>query len=231
MYEEDELLPLSGLQHLTFCERRFALVHIESLWEENRFTAEGRVLHDRAHSAEIESRPGILIRRTLPLRSFRLGISGQADIVEFEPVPTSATGVRLEGRSGFWQPFPIEYKRRKDRAGSQAYRVQLCAQALCLEEMLGVPVLNGAVYDGATRRRTSVEFTPALRDTVEGAASRMHQLYRLRKTPPPVFGPACSKCSMNEVCQPQVLTKWPSIDHYLSKAIAQSRSDKTIDPS
>src|ERR1700761_5926076 len=109
MYSEEELLPLSGLQHLTYCERRFALVHIEGIWAENVFTAEGRVLHERAHSSEIESRPGTLVRRTLPLRSFRLGLSGQADIVEFTATPDSVRGVRLTGRSGYWRPFPIEY--------------------------------------------------------------------------------------------------------------------------
>ena len=125
MYGEDDLLPLSGLQHLTFCERRWALVQVEGLWEENRFTAEGRVLHERAHSSEIESRPGVLIRRTLPLRSFRLGISGQADIVEFESTSDARAGIRLPDRRGFWRPFPIEYKRNKDRSGSRAYSVQL----------------------------------------------------------------------------------------------------------
>jgi CRISPR-associated exonuclease Cas4 len=221
MYTEDDLLPLSGLQHLTFCQRRWALVQIESLWEENRFTAEGRLLHERAHSSEIESRPGVLIRRTLPLRSFRLGISGQADIVEFESTPDVRNGIRLPNRPGFWHPFPVEYKRHKDRGGSQAFSVQLCAQAICLEEMLGVPVPNGAVYDGTSRRRSAVGFTPELRQMVERGAARMHELYRLRLTPPPVYTKLCEKCSMLEVCQPKALAAWSSVGSYLASAIGK----------
>jgi CRISPR-associated exonuclease Cas4 len=208
------------LQHLTFCERRWALVQIESLWEENRFTAEGRLLHERAHSSEIESRPGVLIRRTLPLRSFRLGISGQADIVEFEPTREAGYGVTLPERRGFWRPFPVEYKRHKDRGGSHAYAVQLCAQAICLEEMMKVPVPGGAVYDGTARRRSPVEFTAELRQVVERAAARMHELYQLRLTPPPVYTKLCEKCSMLEVCQPKALTTWSSVDRYLASALA-----------
>jgi len=218
-------LPLSGLQHLNFCERRWALVQIENLWEENRFTAEGRLLHERAHSSEIESRPGILIRRTLPLRSFRLGISGQADIVEFEPVSDARTGVRVPDRGGYWKPFPIDYKRRKERDGSIAYTIQLCAQAICLEEMLGVAVPRGAIFDGTTRRRTAVDFTEALRQTVERGCARMHQLNGLRVTPAPVYTKRCDKCSLREVCQPQALTRWPSVSRYLKNAIQKSQHE------
>lgn len=220
MYEEDDLLPLSGLQHLTFCERRWALVQIEGLWEENRFTAEGRLLHERAHSGEIESRPGVLVRRTLPLRSFRLGISGQADIVEFEPTRDTGNGVPLAGRNGLWQPFPVEYKRNRDRAGSNAFSVQLCAQAMCLEEMLGIAVPAGAVFDGTKRRRSPVEFSTELRRIVEHTAARMHELYGLRLTPPPVYTSVCEKCSMLELCQPRALTAWSSVDSYLTSALA-----------
>lgn len=219
-YGEDELLPLSGLQHFTFCQRRWALVQIESQWAENVFTAEGRVLHDRAHSAEIESRPGILIRRTLPLHSFRLGLSGQADIVEFEPVKRNGPGILIEGRAGLWRPFPIEYKRRKDRAPGSPYRVQLCAQAMCLEEMLDAEVREGAIYDGTTRRRTSVTFSSDLRHAVEVAAVHMHELYRSRITPAPVYTPACLKCSLLEPCQPQALTRWSSVAEYLAEALS-----------
>jgi CRISPR-associated exonuclease Cas4 len=125
MFAEEDLLPLSGLSHMAFCVRRWALIHIECVWEENRFTMEGRLLHEKAHSGDIESRPGVLIRRTLPVRSFRLGLSGQADIVEFHPLPAgNSGGLSLAGRKGLWQPFPVEYKRSRDKAGSRAYRLQ-----------------------------------------------------------------------------------------------------------
>jgi CRISPR-associated exonuclease Cas4 len=224
MYDEDDLLPLSGLQHLTFCERRWALVQIEGQWEENRFTSEGRVLHERAHSSEIESRPGVLIRRTLPLRSFRLGISGQADIVEFESVPSAGSGIPLPDRKGYWQPFPIEYKRSKDRA-SGAYSVQLCAQAICLEEMLGVPVPAGAVFDGGTRRRKAVEFTTELRRTVEHAAVRMHELYAARATPPAVYGKKCESCSLIEQCMPRMSDQRRDVGRYLAAAVRSAAAE------
>ena len=214
MYSEDDLLPLSGLQHMAFCERRWALVQIEQTWEENRFTAEGRVLHEKAHSGAMESRPGSLIRRTLPLHSFRLGLSGQADVVEFRPVEEGAGGVRLEGRPGVWRPYPIEYKRTRDKAGSQAYRIQLCAQALCLEEMLTTDVPEGAVYDATARRRETIAFDKVLRATVEGLAGRMHDLFARQATPAPVLKKACKHCSLLESCFPERISEQRSVAEY-----------------
>jgi len=215
-FTESDLLPISGLQHLAFCERRWALVQIESIWTDNRFTAEGNALHKRAHSREIESRPGVLIRRTLLLHSLRLGLSGQADIVEFQP---AAAGIRLAGHDGFWTVFPIEYKRGRDKTGSRAYHVQLCAQALCLEEMLGCPVATGAVYDGTARRRQAVEFTPKLRVRTEELAARMHLLFDRRMTPMPVFTKACKSCSLIEHCYPGPLSRAGRVAEYLKTAI------------
>jgi CRISPR-associated exonuclease Cas4 len=173
MYTENELLPLSGLQHLAFCERRWVLIHLEGPWEENVFTAEGALLHEKAHSAAIESRPGVLIRRTLPLHCYRLGLSGQADIVEFLPCDSGQPGIAFPRRKGSWRPFPIEYKRSCDKAGSEAYRIQLCALALCLEEMLAVEVPAGAFFDGKAKRRMEVVFDGELRGQVERLAARM----------------------------------------------------------
>jgi CRISPR-associated exonuclease Cas4 len=214
-YPESELLPISGLQHLAFCERRWALVQIESIWSDNRFTAEGNALHKRAHSGEIESRPESLIRRTLLIHSLRLGMTGQADIVEFQP---SAAGVPLAGHRGLWTAFPIEYKRNRDKAESRAYHVQLCAQALCLEEMLGISVPEGAIYDGAKRRRQPVEFTPELRARTELLAARMHLLFDRRSTPPPIFTKACKSCSLVEDCHPQPLSHAGRVVGYLKTA-------------
>jgi CRISPR-associated exonuclease Cas4 len=215
-YAEADLLPLSGLAHMAFCERRWALVHLEQQWEDNRFTAEGDQLHEKAHSQQIESRPGVLIRRTLPLRSFRLGLSGQADIVEFLP-STEADAISLAGRRGRWQPFPVEYKRSRDKAGSIAYRLQLCAQAMCLEEMLGARIPSGAVYDGSTRRRQPVEFSQPVRNEVERLVLRMHQLRRDGCTPQARRMPACRNCSMAERCLPELLDGTQSVAAYMQR--------------
>ncbi len=218
MYTEEDLLPLSGLQHLAFCERRWALIHLEQQWEENLFTAEGKLLHEKAHSAEIESRPEVVVRRTLPLRSFRLGLSGQADIVEFLPCETLEPGVPMARRKGLWKPYPVEYKRTRDKYGSMAYHIQLCAQALCLEEMLQVPVPAGAVFDGKAKRRDVVNFAEPLRQEVERLAARMHQVLQSGRTPQAVFAKKCEGCSMKPVCLPSI-AKSASASHYLSRAI------------
>jgi CRISPR-associated exonuclease Cas4 len=219
MYTEDELLPLSGLQHMAFCERRWALVQIEHVWADNRFTAEGKALHEKAHSGEIESRPGALIRRTVPIHSLRLGLSGQADVIEFLPAHGGA-GVEIAGRRGLWRPYPIEYKRSRDKAGSMAYRVQLCAQALCLEEMLGIAVPEGAVYDGRTHRRQAVTFDNELRRLVESLAERMHELFRQKLTPPPVLKKACRSCSLFEQCLPEKINPERRVSRYLERWLA-----------
>lgn len=218
MYSEEDLLPISGLQHVCFCERRWALVHLERQWEENLFTTQGELLHEKAHSAKIESRPGALIRRTLPLCSFRLGLSGQADVVEFFPSTDGTQGTRVPSRSGLWTPYPIEYKRSRDKRGSIAYRVQLCAQAMCLEEMLATPVPAGAVYDGLQRRRHEVEFDSTLRETVEAVAARMHQLFRAGVTPPPVYEKKCDSCSLQPLCLPAAGSR--NASEYIRRAVA-----------
>jgi CRISPR-associated exonuclease Cas4 len=186
MFDEDDLLPLSGLQHLVFCERQWALIHIEQQWAENRLTAEGRLLHEAAHTAGVESRPGITIRRGLALRSLRLGLSGQADVVEF--------------RGG--QAFPVEYKRGKPKDDDSDH-VQLCAQALCLEEMMGCAITAGALFYGTTRRRLDVLFNAPLRRRVEDLSKRMHEMHRQGITPDAEEMPKCRNCSLLEVCLPR----------------------------
>src|SRR5580698_3564145 len=182
MYAEDQLLPLSGLQHLVFCERQWALIHLEQQWAENRLTAEGNLLHDTAHKEGKESRPGVKICRGLRLRSLRLGLSGQADIVEFHDR----------------KPFPVEYKRGKPKA-DLSDRIQLCAQAMCLEEMLDLSIPGGALFYGTTRRRLDVAFDETLRHEVERLAERMHDLYRRQCTPIVEYAPKCENCSLIEV--------------------------------
>lgn len=194
-FSEDELLPISALQHLLFCERQCALIHLEQLWAENQFTAEGRVLHERAHDGPDDARHTVeghvRVTRGLAVRSLALGLSGQCDIVEFHSRDGGAV-------------LPVEYKRGKPKSHS-ADEVQLCAQALALEEMLGRPVLRGALYYGQRRRRTEITFDENLRRLTRGTATRLHELIAARATPPAVREPKCDACSLLAVCLPDAL--------------------------
>jgi CRISPR-associated exonuclease Cas4 len=223
-YSEDDLLPLSGLSQIAFCERRWALLTLERQWEENIYTAEGELLHEQAHSSKIESRPGALIRRTLPLQSLRLGLSGQADVVEFLQTAPNEQGIPLPHRRGLWRICPIEYKRSRDRGGGRSYRIQLCAQALCLEEMLGGTVAEGAVFDGKRKRRDPVLFDAELRRCVETLSARMHELFSAGRTPPPVYEKKCEGCSMLPVCMPHAL-KSDRAQRYLQEAVERNLSE------
>lgn len=217
MFDEDELLPISALQHLEYCPRRCALIHVEGLWAENAQTAEGRVLHERAHHAASEQSNGVRIARRLRLASRTLGLFGVADVVEFHPVET-AEGVVLHGLAGRWRPFPVEYKRGQ-RKPEISYRVQLCAQALCLEEMLDTLVPCGALYHGKTRRRQPVVFDDPLRQRTQLRARELHELIASGRPPPPVPGPKCKFCSLAGKCVPKLLPSQSARD-YLARSIA-----------
>ncbi len=201
MFTEDDLRPLSALQHLVYCERQCALIHLEQAWVENRYTAEGRLLHERADEPVAENRGDRRIARALALRSFRLGLSGRADVVEFHRLPAGGEGVRLPGAAGHWRPYPVEYKRGRPKR-HRADEVQLCAQALSLEEMLEVEVREGALYYGRRRRRHPVTFDGVLRALTEEMAGRLHQLLAAGCTPPGVRSRKCDDCSLLEVCLP-----------------------------
>lgn len=181
----DDALPLSGLQHLAFCPRQWGLIHLEQAWVENRLTAEGRLLHERADLPGQTRRHNLRTVRGLVLASQRLGLSGRADVVEFRP-----------------EPFPVEYKRGK-RKPDDCDLVQLCAQALCLEEMLGCSVPRGAIFYGEPRRRIDVEFSQALRSRTEALTAEMHRLYDAKQTPVAQPGPHCRSCSLVDICLPQ----------------------------
>jgi CRISPR-associated exonuclease Cas4 len=224
MFEEDDLLPLSGVQHLMFCERQWGLIHIEQQWEENRLTAEGRVLHEKAHEGGTETRPGVVTARGVRLRSLRLGLSGEADVVEFHRADEeSSATARLAGREGWWRPFPVEYKRGRPKT-TLCDEVQLCAQALCLEEALGVAIGGGALFYGTNRRRTEVRFDEELRGRTEALAARMHDLYAARATPPGVYAKKCDSCSLNERCQPRTSGKAGAVTRYLARALREEKS-------
>ena len=198
--DEQELLPLSALQHFAYCPRQFALIHLEQIWEENLYTAEGQLLHQKVNSGETETRGDLHTARALRLVSLRLGLTGVADVVEFHR--TEDGGTELAGRSGRWQPFPVEYKRGRSKADDWD-RLQLCAQAICLEEMLKIAVPEGAVYYGKPHRREQVQFDPLLREKTQTLAELMHQLWESRRTPPADPGPKCDHCSLRDRCLPE----------------------------
>jgi CRISPR-associated exonuclease Cas4 len=188
-------IPLSALQHAVYCQRQAALIHIERVWAENRFTAEGRVLHDVTHEASSRKDRGVRRVTALPLACRRLNLAGVADLVEFR---------RGDGGE---VAFPVEYKRGKPKP-HRADEVQLCAQALCLEEMTGRPVPEGALYYGETRRRVVVPFDAELRKLTEDTAVAFAALVAEGRTPPPVWrADRCRACSLLELCRPKAMTK------------------------
>lgn len=207
MFSEDDLLPLSALQHLLFCERQCALIHVEGLWAENRLTVEGRNLHERADRGDVETRGSVRTARAVVLRSLRLGLVGKADVVEFHH---DASGMITD-------VVPVEYKRGKPKR-DDSDRVQLCAQAMCLEEMLSLTIDAGALFYGTPRRRTDVAFDQALRDTTEQAARRLHELVAAGITPPAAREPKCDNCSLLNLCLPDTAGARKSAQFFLDRA-------------
>lgn len=200
-YAEDDYLQLSGIQHFCFCRRQWALIHIEQQWAENLRTVEGNIMHERAHDGELtEKRGDVLITRALPVFSRSLGVNGICDVVEFHQTPN---GVSLTGWDGLYQPVPVEYKKGKPKE-HQADELQICAQAMCLEEMLLCGIPFGYLYYGEPRRRTKVDFTPELRETVQKMAEEMHRYYARGHTPKSKPGKHCKACSLADLCLPKL---------------------------
>jgi len=216
MFPESDLLPLSGLQHLVFCERQWALIHLEQQWVENRLTVEGRQMHERVHEQKEEWREGVRVSRGLAVRSLRLGLAGIADAVEFRPQPQG---------QGPPRPFPVEYKRGRPKP-DRCDEVQLCAQALCLEEMTGADVPSGAIFYGQSRRRTEVNFDSNLRAETEALIQRMHALYAARLTPQAQYAPKCDHCSLLEICLPATAGEGRSVAKYLKNALSAAMQEE-----
>ena len=187
-----EEVMLSALQHYAYCPRQCALIHLEQVWQENAHTMEGRMMHEGVHGGGSRLRDGVKIATDLELRSERLGLHGRADVVEFRR------------QDGIWYPCPVEYKKGKPHRGCDADSVQLCGQALCLEEMLGLSIPEGALYYGQPRRRTKVEFTVALRKRTEEVALAVRELLERGETPPPEEKNGCDACSLRELCLPEL---------------------------
>jgi CRISPR-associated exonuclease Cas4 len=226
MFSEDDLLPLSGLQHLAFCERQWALIHLEQQWAENRLTAEGRVRHERVHDETTESRGDTRTVRGLRVHSFVLGLVGMCDVVEFKKIipsaqdSVSASGIKIGSADDHWLPMPVEHKRGKPKP-DRCDEVQLCAQALCLEEMLHVAIDAGAIFYGLPRRRLEVVFDESLREETQRIATLMHELYQIGKTPTAAYEKKCRNCSLLELCKPRVTASPAKSRRYLDNELAE----------
>jgi CRISPR-associated exonuclease Cas4 len=186
-------MPLSALQHAVYCLRQAALIHLERLWAENRFTAEGQVLHQVADKPGGRQARGVRRQMALPLACRRLNLAGTADVVEFH-----------RAADGTETPFPVEFKRGRPKS-HRADEVQLCAQAFCLEEMFGCPVPVGAIFYGETRRRQEVVFDAELRGLTETTARALAHVFASEETPPAIYKASlCRACSLLELCRPQL---------------------------
>lgn len=206
MIDDFDLLPLSALQHYLFCPRQCALIHVERLWFENKFTAEGKVMHERVDKGGDRDRGSVRIEYSLRLVCRELGLVGQADVVEFHLVDKAA---------GLWAPYPVEYKRGKPKKDNSD-KVQLCAQGLCLEEMYQTSIPEGALFYGKTRRRQQVPFSEELREETADTARRLHIMIRDRITPEPFYDSKCDSCSFVDFCMPRIC-KRKSVKSYLEK--------------
>jgi CRISPR-associated exonuclease Cas4 len=217
-YTPDELLPLSGIQHFLFCRRQWALIYVERQWEDNVLTVEGKLLHERVDDPFFtEVRKDLVIARSVPVASYRLGLSGICDVVEFTRSPH---GIALRDREGFYLPAPIEYKRGRPKR-DPIDEAQLCAQAMCVEEMLLVQIPKGYLYYGQTRHRLEVEFSSQLRNLVVEAAAEMHAYFSRGYTPRVKPSKACRSCSLVDKCLPQLQTEAQSASQYIQQQIRE----------
>ena len=213
MYTEDEFLMLSGIQHFVYCRRQWALIHVEQQWGENERTVDGKLFHKNAHNSDsVEKRGNKIIYRGLRIHSESLGLSGSTDVVEFNSSPN---GVALSRYDGLWKPRPIEYKKGMPKE-HRADEVQLCAEAICLEEMLACEIQEGDLFYGETHRRVTIQFDDELRELVKKYAAEMHDYWNRGYTPIVKMTKGCNACSLKDICLPK-LQKAGKVAKYISE--------------
>ena len=216
-YKEEDFLLLSGIQHFAFCKRQWALIHIEQQWQENLRTIEGEILHEKKHDNTIkETRGDLIISRGMGIFSSSLGLTGACDVVELHRSPD---GVSIFGRDGTYKSVPVEYKRGKPKE-DESDSLQLCAQAMCLEEMLLCEIPEAFLFYGETKRRLKIILDDVLRERVKTIAKEMHELYDKRYTPKVKPSKSCKACSLAEICIPK-LCKNPSVNNYIKKNLLE----------
>ncbi len=202
---------------MAFCPRQAGLIHLEQVWEENQRTAEGRTLHERCDEGYTEFRKGLRQFSGVRVESVKYGLYGRLDVVEVERVGETPDTASFIGLSGNWQIRPVEFKRGKPK-DDDCDRIQLCAQALCLEEMTGSEVVEGAIFYGQIRRRDEVVFAPSLRAKTLETVAEFDAMIRSRKLPPPVWKKGCRSCSLIGICKPKSLAKG-KLDEYRTELL------------
>ena len=203
MYDESDLIPISALQHFIFCPRQCALAYMEGVWEENVLTAQGRLLHAKVHLPGVENRPGLRKIFDMPLRSLKHGIVGKTDVIlKFDE----------------YTYVPLEYKHGKPKV-KEMDTVQLCAQALCLEEMKGIIIEKGLIYYWGIKRRVEVPFDDTLRNKTIDTIEKVRELFKSERTPTPIYSRKCKSCSLHDECIPEVLQNPKKIETYISRMI------------
>lgn len=223
-YSEDEYLMLSGVQHFAFCRRQWALIHIEQQWEENYRTVEGNIMHERAHDETLhEKRGDLLITRGMAVSSSNLGISGECDVVEFR---RSKDGISLFGQEGTFSVTPIEYKRGAPKI-DESDKLQLAAQAMCLEDMLCCEIKTGYLFYGETRRRTKVDIDQELRERTKDMLEEMHDLFRRGHTPKVKRTKACNACSLKNICLPFLCGR-KTASAYMTAHLNEGETDEEV---
>ncbi len=218
---ENDYLMLSGIQHFAFCKRQWALIHIENQWVENEYTTDGELFHERAHdSSLVEKRKDIIITRALRVKSDALGISGSCDIVEFHK---DSNGITLHNFDGKWLPIPIEYKRGKPKQNNYD-ELQLCAEAMCLEEMLICRIEHGFIFYGETGKRKQIPLNDELKDQVKSMFKEMHQLFTKAHTPKVRTDKRCYLCSLKNICLPK-LNKIKQASTYINAILEENHEE------
>lgn len=217
MYSEDDMLMLSGIQHFRFCPRQWALIHIEQQWEDNMLTTEGQILHKHVDDPFYRQKCGdCIVLRSVNIASHELGLYGKSDVIELRRAEESCTdSIAHPKYPGRWIPVPIEYKHGRPKR-NEIDEVQLVAQAMCLEEMYSIKIAYGAFYYAETRHREEVEMTDRLRDIVRACVRQMHDIYHSGRLPKPSMGAHCKRCSMHNLCMPE-LVKCTTAEYYLKQ--------------
>lgn len=221
MYSDDDMLMLSGIQHFRFCPRQWALIHIEQQWTDNRLTIEGQILHRHVDDPFYRQKCGDFITlRAVNVASHELGLYGISDAIELQPSYSSDNTISHPKYPGRWKPIVIEYKHGKPKK-NEIDEVQLAAQTMCIEEMYGIHIQQGAFFYGELRRRISIDITDSLRDTVKQCASQMHSMFADAIIPQAEYGKHCDKCSLKDICMPNADKATKSVNAYLTKNLYQ----------